>query len=625
MYGWMGQILRVDLATGKIQKEPLDEALAHQYIGGRGFTTRYQYEELDPGVDPMGPENKLIFAPGPACGTLVPGSQRWTVGAKSPMTGLIGDSNCGGLFGAGLKYAGYDMVIVQGKSDTPLYLLIDGDDIRLQDATHLRGKTTGETARTIKQNVGDPNICVACIGIAGDNLVKFATIQDDTRTAGRSGMGAVMGSKKLKAIAVKGVRGVRVANTQEVENKAREIFLNWRKNMPGIRRYHEYGPGVGTPILYNRLGIIATHNFRQGRFDAYASSIADRLREDLWLKPKSCFSCPVACDHHYIVSQGRFAGIFGGGLEGPGMWYSSQIGSADPELMCKLTTLSDQYGVDEAEIAGILGWLMECAQLGILTANDLDGIEIQWGDSEAILKVTEMIVHRRGIGDVLAEGAKKASETLGKGSENYVMHVKGMAIDERDPRGSKSFALGYAVGSRGAEHCRHAVPEFLVERWEKIPWMKKEFNWLTERGRMAEAGKGRLHKWFEDVRTFQHALEICIFAFESSEVEWTRLLAEIYSAVTGVDFSAGEVLTAGERIITLERLFNIREGLTRKDDNLPDRFLKEPLPDGASKGQVVDLDLMIDEYYEARGWDKVTGFPSRQKLKQLELGDISTE
>jgi aldehyde:ferredoxin oxidoreductase len=499
------------------------------------------------------------------------------------LTGFIGDSNWGGSFGVGLKYAGYDMVIVEGKSERPLYLLIDGDHAQLRDAAHLWGKTTVETERVLKREVGDPDLHIATSGTAGDNLIRYATVNNDNRTAGRTGMGAVMGSKKLKAVAVRGSKGVKVADRERVENVSREVYEYWRKNTQQLKSLRDYGAGVGIGKVYNQLGILQTKNYRQGVFEAY-NGVADRLKDELWLRPRACFSCPVACGHVYIVSKGPYAGTFGDGLYGSSIWYTARLGNPDAELMCKLTALSDQYGIDEADLSGVLAWLMECYHLGIVTAEDLDGIKMEW----------------------LAEGARMASEVIGKGSDKYVMHVKGMDFDSRDPRGSKSGGVGFAVGSRGADHCRHLIPD-LAERMD----------------RLAEEGKGKLHKWFEDVRAFQHALETCLFV--SGDMDGSDALAEMYTAVTGIDMSESEVLTIGERITNLERAFNIREGLTRRDDTLPERFLKEPMPDGPSKGQIVNLGLMLDEYYEERGWKLENGFPTRQKLEQLGLDAVADE
>jgi aldehyde:ferredoxin oxidoreductase len=607
MNGWMGKILRVNLTTGGITNEPLDDGLARKYVGGKGFSIKVLYDELDPGIDPLGPENKLIFSAGPACGTIIPASQRWTVSAKSPLTGLIGDANCGGSFGAGLKYAGYDMLIVEGKSEKPVYLLIDSRGVQIRDASHIWGRTTTETERIIKRETGDPDIHISSIGTAGDNQVRFAAINNDNRTAGRTGMGAVMGSKGLKAIAAGGDMGVRVADPGGVEKVSREMYVNWKNNETRLKALREYGAGVDVGRIYNRLGIIQAKNYREGLYEPY-NAVAERLKDELWLKPRACFSCPVACGHVYVVTKGPYRGTFGDGLYGSSIWYTSRFANPDAELMCKLTALSDQYGMDEADLSGVISWLMECYDLGIITAGDLDGIKMEWGNAEAILKITEKIALREGVGALLAEGAKKASEVIGRGSEKYVMHVKGMYLDSRDPRGSKSWGFGYAVGSRGPDHCRHLVPDL-----------------ADGEARFEEEGRGKKHKWYEDLRAFQNTLEICQFVCDPRDYDWTGAMAEMFRSVTGENMKPEQVLTVGERITNLDRAFNVREGLTRKDDSLPERFLKESLPEGDSKGHVVNLDLMLDEYYEARGWDGESGFPSKEKLKALGLDEAANE
>ena len=613
MYGWTGKVLRVNLTDRKITKEALNEKLAHQYIGGRGLNLKYLYDEIKAGIDPLGPDNKLIFSVGPASGTVIPGSQRWTVTAKSPMTGLIGDGNCGGSFGTGLKYAGYDAVIIEGKSDKPVYLLIDDDNVQLKDASHLWGKKTTETVRAIKEEIGDPDIHIASIGTGGDNLVRFASVISDNKAAGRTGVGAVMGSKKLKVIAARGTRGVKVADRRKVEEISKGIYQIWRESEPLLKVYNEYGPGIGVMSNYHQKGFFPIKNFRGGTYKDYDLVNPDRISEYYLSKSRACFSCPVACYQTFVVTDGPYSGTFGEALYAPGLLYGVLIGVIDLSFMMKLAALSDQYGVDEMEIASLNAWLMDCYEAGILTAKDLDGLKMEWGNTEAILEMMEMVAHRKGIGNILAEGPKKASEIIGKGTEKYVMHVKGMSIDARDPRGSSGYALGYAVSSRGAEHCRHCfcTPDSPLEK----AWLEKEFKGnkaLTDR--FAEEGRGKIHKWVEDIRAFQSSLGICFFSFVASEA-WHKVLAELYTAVTGVDMSPDEVIIVGERINTLERLFNIREGLTREDDTLPDKFLKEPMTEGPSKGRVVNIDLMVDEYYEARGW--ANGIPTLEKLKEL--------
>lgn len=624
MYGWTGQILRANLTSGEITKEPLAEDIAHKYVGGRGLNLKYLYDEIKPGIDPLGPDNKVIFGIGPACGTLMPGNQKWTVTAKSPLSGFIGDSACSGSFGVGLKYAGYDLLIVEGKSERPLYLLITGDNVQLKDAAHLWGKTTIETRRLIETEVGDPDVHIACIGPAGENMVRFASVMSDNRAAGRTGVGAVLGSKKLKAVAARGSRGVKVANLKMHEDACRELYQNWCENVNGLKAMRGDGPGVGASAIYNKLGVLQTRHIKEGIFGGFESIAPDRVAE-YWLKPRSCFSCPVACSHVFISTEGRNAGTFGEGLYATSAQYGSNLGIADVDFVIWAAAFTDGQGVDQMNLAEVIGWVIECLEVGVLTEKDLGGLRLEWGNVDAIQKLMESIVRREGIGDLLAEGTQKVAEVIGKGSERYVMAVKGMSIDSRDPRGSKGFALGYAVGSRGADHCRHSVPDFSTGRQVELAWLRDEIPGFTGVDRLAEVGKGAIHKWFEDLRAFQHSLEMCYFVLPSYKEPFPVLLARLYNGITGLDIEASEVKKIGERIVNLERAFNIREGLTRKDDTLPERFLKESMSEGATQGQVVNLDLMLDEYYVQRGWDEKTGYPTRQKLEQLGLEEVAGE
>jgi len=626
MQGWHGTVLRVNLTDGEITKESLDEELAHKYVGGRGLNAKFLYDELKPGIDPLGPDNKVIFGVGPACGTLVPSNQRWTVTNKSPLSGFISDGNCGSPFGPALKYAGYDELIIEGKSDRPLYLFIDGDDVQLRDAAHLWGKTTTETTRIIEREIGDPDVHVACIGQAGENLVKFASVISQNRAAGRAG-GTVMGSKKLKAVVARGYKGVKVANPEMVEKASREVYEMWQSSdyANQLKNRRGYGP-IMLFSAYAELGMACTRNYREGTWPEFASTVRDRVIK-YYVRPTSCFSCPVACDHLWVVSEGPYAGIAGNDLMAPGLHYTSRIGNGDPELMFMLSYLSDEYGIDVMNMCGVLGYVMECFQEGILTPSDLGGLQMEWGNAKASTELLEMVVHRRGIGDLLAEGATKAASVIGKGSERYVMESKGMSIDSRDPRGSRSWGLGYAVSSRGADHCRHLFPDMPIKGAPVEPEkLKRMFKFGgKELDRFSEKGQGEMMKWYEDEHAFRHCLEVCMFAFSRITPDSARLLADLYNGVTGLDINPSDVVTIGERITNLERAFNVREGLTRKDDSLPDRFLKEPMPEGPAKGQVVKLDTMLDEYYEFRGWDKATGLPTRKKLLELQMDDVADE
>ena len=626
MNGWMGTILRVDLSKKLVTKEPLEEELVAKFVGGKGLSTKYLYDEIKPGIDPLGPDNKVIFGVGPCNGTLSPGGSRFTIATKSPLSGFIGDANSGGTFGAGLKYAGYDMLIIEGKAEKPLYLWMEDDRVELRDAGHLWGKTTAETKRVLETELGDPEVCVVSIGPAGENLVKFAAVIADLgRAAGRTGIGAVLGSKKLKAIAVKGTKGVKVANPKLLEEAAMEVYQLWRVDWGSYQAWSKMGP-TSSMIRYHNMGILPTKNYLRGTFPEGIQSVTgERIAEGYFVKPKACFSCPVPTDHLFIIDKGPYAGTYGEGLEMAQLeHFSSRVMIDDLDFTAKATALSDEYGVDCMDMAAIIGYAMECFDNGILTEKDTDGLRVDWGNASAALKLMELTTYRKGIGDLFAEGVKRASEKIGQGSERFAVHVKGLSISTRDPRGCKGWGLGYAVGARGADHCRHlgvaegvALPGsigFDPVRGEVIGEPGKDLNPLSEEG------KGQLIYWYENLRYFQNCMENCInFPRYRKDLGLPGTMAKFFNAVTGWELSSKDVMRIGERIVNLDRAFNVREGLTRKDDSLPERFLKETLPEGPAKGSVVNLEPMLDEYYEVRGWDKISGFPTRAKLEELGL------
>jgi len=629
MYGWHGTILRVNLTSGKITKEPLSKELAHKYVGGRGLNSKLLYDEVKPGTDPLGPDNKLIFGIGPACGTIVPGSQRWTVTCKATLSNFLSDGSCGSQFGPALKYAGYDGLIIEGISDRPVYLLIDGDNVSIRDALHLWGKTTTETERVIETEVGTPDVQVVSIGQAGENLVKFASIVGDKRVAARAA-GAVMGSKKLKAIAARGNKGVKVADRKMLEKAVGEEYQMWRSgDFPQRLKGRREGGMFLSMSGFAELGVFGTKNFREATWPEYRSKVAAPAIKRSVRGLKSCFSCPVTCNtsHVFVITEGPYAGVAGANCMTPARTYISQIGNTDVDFMFKLHALSDEYGMDEMSTGAVLSFAMECYEAGILTPSDLGGLKLEWGNTEATSELFDMIAFRRGIGDVLAEGATSAAKVIGKGAEKYVMAVKGQAVDFLDPRGHKGMALGYAVASGGGGHNRAKWPMSVAPHWSKDPaYLKKLYQFEgRELDTLHEEHQGEMLKWYEDVNAFDNLLETCLFFLNNSNPDSPRLLANLYNAVTGLNISPSEVITIGERVVNLERGFNIRQGLTRKDDTLPDRFTKEPMPDGFAKGQIVNLEPMISEYYECRGWDKDTGVPTRKKLEELGLEEVAQD
>ena len=625
MEGWKGVALRVDLSEGKTSKEPLEEGILHKYVGGRGLNSRILYKEINPGIDPLGPANKVIVGVGPCNGTLVPGSQRFTFTSKSPLTGMLGDSNSGGSFGAELKYAGYDMVIIQGQAEKPVYLWIDDDRVALKPAAHLWGKTIRETRRAIEVEIGDPNICTVAIGPAGEKMVRFAClIADLGRALGRTGIGAVLGSKKLKAIAVRGTNGVKVAHPEMLGKAVKQIYDGWRKKEKIYQDRVRYGPAAGL-LRYERFGMFGARNFQQGSFGEMKSTL--NCMDEYYLKEKSCFSCPVGCDHRYIVDKGAFVGTYGEGFElAQPADFGPRIGCSDVQIAYKASTLCDEYGLDIFDMAGTIAYLMECFERGILTLKDTDGLNLDWGNGKAIFDVIRMTAYREGIGDILAQGLKRASEIIGKESEKYAMQVKGQSFTIREPRASKGWGLAYAVSSRGSCHVRASLPESYPDAaWDPaIKGILEKYEDPTNPS--LEEGKAELVAWHENLSAFKNSMEICLFSiYPWMGFSQPTMLAQLYNAATGLNISEEDVLHIGERIVNLERAFNVREGLTRQDDSLPARQLEEPLPDGPAKGQVVKLEKMLDEYYSFRRWDRTSGFPTREILFDLGLKDVVEE
>ena len=622
MEGYMGVVLRVDLSAEKITKEPLNQELARQYVGGRGLNSRVLYDEVKPGIDPLGPENKIVIGVGPCNGTLVPGSQRFTVSSKSPITGILGDSNSGASFGVTLKYAGYDMIIVEGQAQRPVYLEIDDDGVELKAAAHLWGKTIRETNRAIIQEFGDPDASVISIGQGGENLVKFANLVNDFgRGQGRTGQGAVFGSKKLKAVVVRGTKGVKVADVQALHEAVKETHEAWNNNPDFKKGRAVFGPGMGWS-RYDTFGMLPTRNYQSGLF--HKSMVEGLFR--YFVKQKACYSCPNGCDHLFVLMEGPYAGTHGCGIELANLGdFGPKIGCDDMTVAFKASELCDDYGIDYFDMTSIIAYAMECFQRGILTEKDTDGLRLDWGDANAILGLIELTARKDGIGAIFAKGMAEAASVIGRGSERYMMHAKGQSLVMREPRASKGWGLAYAVSSRGPCHVRAHLPEtYSADNWDSaVQGIIAKYNDPTNP--LIEEGKGELVAWHENLQAFKNSLEICLFSSYTWMFSVPQMLARYFNAVTGENISGEEVLEIGERVLNVERAFNVREGLTRKDDTLPERMLKEPMPDGPAKGQVVDLDTMLDDYYGTRGWDQKSGFPTKERLIELGLGDIAED
>jgi len=621
-YGWAGRVLHIDLTRRKGATLPLDPVDTRMYLGGRGLNVITLYRELKPKIDPLSPDNVLIFGTGPLTGALSPlGSARFNVTAKSPLTGILGDSNCGGFWAPELKYAGYDQIVIRGRASEPVYLWIDDDDVEIRNAKHLWGKDTYETHQSIIEEIEDPEIHTVEIGIAGENLVKIANILTDAyRGTGRTGLGAVMASKNLKAIAVRGTKGVKVADPDkllEITLKDIEIlYSDWFS-----RLFSEQG-SMCLVKIYQDLGALVTKNYQEGQFNPIEGLLGDYYAGKYEVKPRGCFSCPLHCSSFWMITDGPLAGVRAPKIEfGIVINYTTRLGIGDLEVGLKAIDLLQRYGLDSISTGGTIGFAMECYEKGILTDKDTGGLKLEWGNGEATLEMIHKIAHREGIGNILAEGSRIAAQKIGKGADKYAIHTKGLEHIECDPRGIQAWGLGYAVASRGADHLR-ALPAF---EYTISPEKAKElFGTLKAADRFATEGKGHMVKWFEEVRAFTDSIEACKYITRTGLI-WPEAQGQVLSAVTGLKLKTEDVLLIGERIVNVERAFNVKEGITRKDDNLPERFTKEPMPSGPSKGHVCNLEPMLDDYYKLRGWDVKTGIPTRENLEKLGLKDIADE
>lgn len=582
-------ILYVSLSDKTIRREPIPVDLYEQYLGGRGLGVKLLYDNLQPGTDPLSPENWLIFAVGPSTGSIVPTAGRFEVITKSPQTGTIFDSNCGGYFGPQLRRAGYAAVVFQGKSNNPVYLWINDDEVEIREASAVWGKDTGATTDLLLQ-MTDEKAQVACIGPAGENLVKMASIINDKhRAAGRGGVGAVMGSKGLKAVVVKGTKSVAVHDKERLNNavvRARRLFKRGgvtNKSLP------VYGTAVLVNVI-NEYGMLPTHNFQEGTFNDAEGVSGEKLLERLLVKTYNCYGCPIGC--------GRISRVHGkdvGGPEYESIWaLGPQCGINDLEWIAEANHKCNLLGMDTISIGSTIGCAMELVQRGKLEAS------LKFGDTMGILELLEDIGYRRGLGNDLAEGSRRLADKYG--APELSMHVKGLEIPAYDPRGVQGHGLGYATSNRGGCHLRSYLigPEILGAPV------------LVDRDKTE--GKASLVILYQDLSAAMDAMVVCRFTNFALTVDD---YAEMVSAGTGLEMSGKDLLKVGARIWNLERIFNMREGFTSEDDMLPKRF-SEPLPEGGSRNRVSHAGELLPEYYRLRGWDK-DGRPTDETRASLSL------
>ena len=611
MFGYMGQILRVDLTNGKVSEEALKEDDCKMFLGGSGLATKYLFEEVPKGADPLGPDNRLIFMTGPLTGTESPSAGRYCVVTKSPLTGFWGEGNSGGSWGVYLKNSGFDGIIFEGISPRPVYLAIDDGKAELKDAERLWGKSVGEATRLIKEELGE-DFNVACIGIAGENLVRYAGIFNDAhRPAGRCGVGTVMGSKRLKAVAARGTQEIKIANRDVFSQISKRNYDLVNESLLKIT-LETYGTSMVTDLV-NVRGGFPTRNWQTGVVPDIEKINGVTLESTLLVDRKHCYACPISCGRVSVVRSGPYA------CKGEGPEFET-IGAFG--AMCALENLEavtlahnlcDDYGLDVVSTGSTIAFAIECYEKGILTKADTDGLELKFGDADVVIQLIHKIAKREGIGDLLAEGTKRVAAKLDKGAERFAMHVKGLELPAYDPRAAKICGLAFVTANRGGDHITAYVegPAFTDIPFPCVEDSRIE-DWIVE-----NPAEAKVVKDLEDALTVFDCAGTCKFMGMALAAEdW----ADMIGNCVGWEFTVSDFRKVGERVYNLARVFNVRDGLTRADDALPKRLLEEPLPEGASQGHTVKkLDQSLDVYYYLRGWDKMTGKPTPLKLRELNL------
>jgi aldehyde:ferredoxin oxidoreductase len=611
--GWTGTALRVDLSSGEIQRESLPATWARDYVGGRGVGARYLWEEVDPQVDPLAPENRLIFATGPLTGTNASCGARYMVITKGPLTGCITTSNSGGHWGPELKFAGYDLLILQGRAERPVWLWILDDRVELRSAEHLWGKGVFETEDRVRQEVGIADCSVASIGPGGENLVRYAAIVNDKfRAAGRSGVGAVMGSKNLKAIAVRGTGGVRVADPavlMAAQWAQKEVLSKAPLTSEGL-------PAYGTLALMNVInehGALPTRNYQEAQFEKAEDISGEELAATRLAANKACFACTIACGRVSRISDagvGRYTlhtspRNWRHATEGPeyeNAWsLGADCGVSDLDAILKANTFCNDLGLDPISLGATIAAAMELYEKGVLS-DEQTGMPMPFGSGEALVAMSEATAYRRGFGDELAEGSKRMGEKFGH--PEVFMGVKGQEFPAYDPRALQGMGLGYATSNRGACHLRAYTVSAEV-MGEPEPMDPR-----------ATDGKAQLTVDMQNISTAVDAAGLCIFlTFGNTLSDLTPLVA----AATGIAYTDDDMIRAGERIWNLERMWNLRAGVEPSEDKLPRRMLEDAIPAGPAEGEVSHLDRMLPEYYRVRGWGE-DGRPTSAKLAELGIG-----
>lgn len=625
-YGYAGTILYVDLTNNAVRKEPLDLEIAKSFIGGMGINSKLAYDLIKPGIDPLSPENALIYGAGPFVGTLIPGFPRANAMGKSPLTGLLAESGSGISIGAMLRYAGYDHLVVTGRAEKPVYLVITDDDVEVRDASDLWGMDIFEATDAIRKRLGD--YWVSCIGPAGENLVRFACIIENKHSMlARTGLGAIMGSKNLKAIAIRGTKGIKIYRRSGFRKLVNELRQRIGQS-PLVDLWRNEGkiidPYMGA--YYNR-GVYLTRNFTQGFPEATTRFFTQKeYAERIWSRCYSCLGCPVGDKAVNSIKNGKYSGLtlkISNPWGTPMAFNACGIRSWDEGVKC--TELCNRLGIDAFTTAVMIAFAIELYQRGIISQQDTGGMELNW-DASTTRALIDSIAHREGIGDILAEGAKVFAKRIGKNSEKYAVHVKGleMTMDLRETLFTENF--GQLLDPRGGHHARTYGITYVPRNVESVRRYARGLGIPDDAIARICADPNqysvpRLSKWVQDYNSMAFSLGLCMRVQIASYYNLDTI-ARLYLLTTGIELSPNELLRAGERIWTVQRLFNAREGTSRKDDLPPPRMLTESVAIGDVEHPPVKesyIQELLDEYYDERGWDIATGNPTRQKLTELGL------
>jgi len=617
--GFTGKQLRINLTRKEVRVENISPEMTRKYLGGAGYGAKLLYDELKPGIDPLGPENILVFATGPLSMSQFPGGGSMMACFKSPLTNIWGESRTGGDTAPDLKKAGFDHIIIEGKAAEPVMVYINNQKVEIRNASHLLGLPVSEKSKIIREELGDKRISILCIGPAGEKLVKIAAIMSDDRAAGRCGGGAVMGSKNLIAVAIKGTGKVDVADAVKLKEVLRRALVDLRAN-PFYDGFKNFGT-IGDMPGNDDGGDWPSKNWASNSWGT-GPDLFDHYQKENFIKGYGCYKgCTIGCARWVQVADGEFKTPEHGGAEYESMsCFTAFVMNTDVDAAINSTYLCNEYGIDTISAGGVIAFALECAEKGLLTEEQLAGLDLSWGNAAVLPELVKMISLREGLGDILAEGVRIAAQIIGQGSEEFAIHVKGLEGPAHDPRSGKALGITYATGNRGMCH---------IQPLEGMAWDRGKVDWgLQKYGipdpntveRWDEAGKGKAVKLLQDGVSLSDIIGTCkFFAYAGMTPDhW----AEMMQALAGWDIDGKELIAIGERVYNLQRLFNVREGITPKDDRLPKRVLSLPEfgkysaePDCVIK----DFDALLAEYYEARGWDPVTGAPKPEKLIELGL------